>query len=131
MLAHEVVEIRPKLKHPHAKFARKIFRHRIVGDGFIVRLNVADCNLPVGLPDGDDPHAQAGENIVIVHIPHRATRGFLIDRSEEHTSELQSLMRISYAVFCLKKKTFNDTDLTIAYQHTTQPYQNPNTFVGT
>src|SRR3546814_14848339 len=30
--------------------------------------------------------------------PHRA------ERSEEHTSELQSLMRISYAVFCLKKK---------------------------
>src|SRR3546814_2851257 len=29
------------------------------------------------------------------------------DRSEEHTSELQSLMRISYAVFCLKKKTQN------------------------
>src|SRR3546814_7328949 len=28
-----------------------------------------------------------------------------IARSEEHTSELQSLMRISYAVFCLKKKT--------------------------
>src|SRR3546814_5043682 len=31
--------------------------------------------------------------------------GFLSRRSEEHTSELQSLMRISYAVFCLKKKT--------------------------
>src|SRR3546814_3685209 len=30
-------------------------------------------------------------------------------RSEEHTSELQSLMRISYAVFCLKKKTSNNT----------------------
>src|SRR3546814_7491416 len=29
----------------------------------------------------------------------------LFGRSEEHTSELQSLMRISYAVFCLKKKT--------------------------
>src|SRR3546814_360305 len=29
-------------------------------------------------------------------------------RSEEHTSELQSLMRISYAVFCLKKKKYND-----------------------
>src|SRR3546814_6290148 len=29
----------------------------------------------------------------------------LFDKSEEHTSELQSLMRISYAVFCLKKKT--------------------------
>src|SRR3546814_3328326 len=30
-----------------------------------------------------------------------------LDRSEEHTSELQSLMRISYAVFCLKKKIKN------------------------
>src|SRR3546814_4901783 len=30
------------------------------------------------------------------------------DRSEEHTSELQSLMRTSYAVFCLKKKTTTD-----------------------
>src|SRR3546814_4953842 len=31
------------------------------------------------------------------------------ERSEEHTSELQSLMRISYAVFCLKKKKKNNT----------------------
>src|SRR3546814_8483795 len=31
-------------------------------------------------------------------------------RSEEHTSELQSLMRISYAVFCLKKKNTQETD---------------------
>src|SRR3546814_2847454 len=31
-------------------------------------------------------------------------RFWIISRSEEHTSELQSLMRISYAVFCLKKK---------------------------
>src|SRR3546814_8080508 len=33
-----------------------------------------------------------------------AFRALFQDRSEEHTSELQSLMRISYAVFCLKKK---------------------------
>src|SRR3546814_5676683 len=32
---------------------------------------------------------------------------FNLSRSEEHTSELQSLMRISYAVFCLKKKQIN------------------------
>src|SRR3546814_5924914 len=38
-------------------------------------------------------------------------RSFL-ERSEEHTSELQSLMRISYAVFCLKKKTITPTHLT-------------------
>src|SRR3546814_4767854 len=35
------------------------------------------------------------EDVVCIHVP----------RSEEHTSELQSLMRISYAVFCLNKKT--------------------------
>src|SRR3546814_981030 len=33
-----------------------------------------------------------------------------LQRSEEHTSELQSLMRISYAVFCLKKKKTKNTD---------------------
>src|SRR3546814_5306473 len=37
---------------------------------------------------------------------HAGRRGLRV-RSEEHTSELQSLMRISYAVFCLKKKNYN------------------------
>src|SRR3546814_6312985 len=45
----------------------------------------------------------------IDQIPSRSTQmgrtGWLAKRSEEHTSELQSLMRTSYAVFCLKKKT--------------------------
>src|SRR3546814_10887199 len=40
---------------------------------------------------------------------------FYIWRSEEHTSELQSLMRISYAVFCLKKKTSNPIMNTLIY----------------
>src|SRR3546814_3226272 len=45
-------------------------------------------------------------------------------RSEEHTSELQSLMRISYAVFCLKKTTYNNSGRILAidalalYYHT-------------
>src|SRR3546814_6280608 len=38
-----------------------------------------------------------------VAVEHAGVVG--VERSEEHTSELQSLMRISYAVFCLKKKT--------------------------
>src|SRR3546814_1087704 len=42
-----------------------------------------------------------------------------IDRSEEHTSELQSLMRISYAVFCLQKKT--QTKLTTTRYSTQRP----------
>src|SRR3546814_5011368 len=37
----------------------------------------------------------------------RLMQAYAIGRSEEHTSELQSLMRISYAVFCLKKKIDN------------------------
>src|SRR3546814_5078987 len=40
-----------------------------------------------------------------------ATRSAAMPRSEEHTSELQSLMRSSYAVFCLKKKTTINTQL--------------------
>src|SRR3546814_3821449 len=40
-------------------------------------------------------------------------------RSEEHTSELQSLMRISYAVFCLKKKRSEQTTTHITSQNTT------------
>src|SRR3546814_5846420 len=39
----------------------------------------------------------------IAHYAHREGKAYEA-RSEEHTSELQSLMRISYAVFCLKKK---------------------------
>src|SRR3546814_10370982 len=39
-------------------------------------------------------------------------RGDIGERSEEHTSELPSLMRISYAVFCLKKKTHQITNKT-------------------
>src|SRR3546814_2326828 len=44
------------------------------------------------------------------------------DRSEEHTSELQSLMRISYAVFCLKKK--NKTSKSIAHTKPEYAYSN-------
>src|SRR3546814_7346761 len=39
-------------------------------------------------------------------------------RSEEHTSELQSLMRISYAVFCLKKKNLNKSNNTHTAHYT-------------
>src|SRR3546814_9406605 len=47
-----------------------------------------------------------GQVAAVVVVQERVTGGgVLLHRSEEHTSELQSLMRISYAVFCLKKKT--------------------------
>src|SRR3546814_1424995 len=44
-------------------------------------------------------------------------------RSEEHTSELQSLMRNSYAVFCLKKKKNNTQQTHISEQQIKQTYQ--------
>src|SRR3546814_9788607 len=46
-----------------------------------------------------DPHGAAHRPLEVRRHPHPPPH-----RSEEHTSELQSLMRISYAVFCLKKK---------------------------
>src|SRR3546814_3707767 len=48
----------------------------------------------------------------------------MLGRSEEHTSELQSLMRISYAVFCLKKKKTNSKSANIHYNST--EYQHTN-----
>src|SRR3546814_2552065 len=59
-------------------------------------------NLPQRLPARPEIAEQIGR-----HLAHLNLFRALCDavRSEEHTSELQSLMRISYAVFCLKKKT--------------------------
>src|SRR3546814_3317510 len=71
-----------------------------------------------GLHPGDEigkagalGHGRHGDRRVAVVGGNRAGRQEAAaadsNRSEEHTSELQSLMRISYAVFCLKKKTKN------------------------
>src|SRR3546814_3449971 len=71
---------------------------------------IAVCGKPdfVSL-DGSD---QSGRQIMMMVLVRTAVGFSKLDamffhlvRSEEHTSELQSLMRISYAVFCLKKKT--------------------------
>src|SRR3546814_6329791 len=68
---------------------------------------VASCDAPSGAPPApparraaDAPWSRCSR--ACSHAASLAARGSV--RSEEHTSELQSLMRISYAVFCLKKK---------------------------
>src|SRR3546814_4773526 len=76
-------------------------------------------SLPPGRPAGDRRNDERGRPVAALGrrggdrrgLHHRA-------RSEEHTSELQSLMRISYAVFCLKKK--NKELINPAHKHT--PY---------
>src|SRR3546814_8157013 len=53
------------------------------------------------------PQVDPGVGIYLDGVYISRTTGAVLDRSEEHTSALQSLMRISYAVFCLKKKINN------------------------
>src|SRR3546814_4889136 len=74
--------------------------------------------LRVGLACGDRVLADARGEVLqhgeVLHLLHGEDVGRVqVVRSEEHTSELQSLMRISYAVFCLKKKTDAITNQTI------------------
>src|SRR3546814_1951165 len=73
------------------------------------RMEPAD--LIAWIDDITSPTTAAGEDVVNYNpfdpIADQAIRRDVEFRSEEHTSELQSLMRISYAVFCLKKKKRN------------------------
>src|SRR3546814_2383155 len=55
--------------------------------------------------------------------PSWSIRSAAISRSEEHTSELQSLMRISYAVFCLKKKKRQEHIVAHKENHTKTHHQ--------
>src|SRR3546814_4600557 len=71
------------------------FRHRRHAERACKRQQVVNEDLVLGVR-GDI----ADEGAVDLHH----VDGECLQRSEEHTSELQSLMRISYAVFCLKKK---------------------------
>src|SRR3546814_10419262 len=92
----------------------------IVGTWRLVETEARD---PDGspLPDRYAPYGQRPMGIVTFTADGRMMAVLCDGRSEEHTSELQSLMRISYAVFCLKKKTkittTHDTTLRIL-QHT-------------
>src|SRR3546814_1903644 len=71
----------------------------------------ANCdNAAMGKKKPDKDKANGGGTVA---LNKRARHEYHLEerfRSEEHTSELQSLMSISYAVFCLKKKTLSDQD---------------------
>src|SRR3546814_14518428 len=77
----------------------RIFKDRVEPAlGIVVRIAVAGRVKP--------RQAETHPVIIIAEFDRAEPRAdFGLPRSEEHTSELQSLMRISYAVFCLKKKT--------------------------
>src|SRR3546814_10106678 len=67
-------------------------------EGEIIRLDAGRLTTPAGTLAGSALDMAAAVKNTVRHLDQP------LDRSEEHTSELQSLMRISYAVFCLKKK---------------------------
>src|SRR3546814_4106621 len=80
-------------------------------DEIVADVGIERAEIPAvaaALADGRPVAAVAGEAAEVepgVPAPAQLSASVLafIERSEEHTSELQSLMRISYAVFCLKK----------------------------
>src|SRR3546814_4728527 len=95
--------------------ARSDGGHRLYGHGHLMRLGFVRRARELGFmldeirallrlaEDRDRPCAEARE-VAAAHLTDIRTKIADLQRSEEHTSELQSLMRISYAVFCLKKK---------------------------
>src|SRR3546814_7686670 len=82
----------------HQPIAWRIFERDVDLLAIDLDMLVADLHLVLGPADGDLP----------------------LGRSEEHTSELQSLMRISYAVFCLKQ---NITSFLVPIQHNNHEIQ--------
>src|SRR3546814_9651375 len=94
--------------HQPAVHGAVVQRRRIGGDG-------VDALDQIGLV-----HGLLGSPVAL-HPRLLCVRGAQRRRSEEHTSELQSLMRISYAVFCLKKKNNHGAKRTLQNkeQHTT------------
>src|SRR3546814_5402552 len=79
--------------------------HSKVGVGFKLELALYRALIVIRMESGDEQ----GMLETLSKIENIAEKHTLDEtRSEEHTSELQSLMRISYAVFCLKKKKYTN-----------------------
>src|SRR3546814_10312112 len=97
---------------------------KLSGNGWKVRLMAGYLNIPLkrtslSIVDGDLEDESFALINPVRQVPVLRTREgrwlsespAILWRSEEHTSELKSLMRISYAVFCLKKQTANSNNI--------------------
>src|SRR3546814_6508147 len=109
------LEIRPRRFRGRGRRVRK-------GRRAVVRIGGPVVGARRSAGDGERQRADAGRGVRGVRQGDRARRQrparALFPRSEEHTSELQSLMRISYAVFCLKKNNKKTTTYDTSNTHT-------------
>src|SRR3546814_8558066 len=98
-----MLRLPPRSTRPDTLFPyTTLFRSIRVGVGVLVFLLFAGAFYLNAMGGGDVKLAGA---LALWFTPYETLKLIVImSRSEEHTSELQSLMRISYAVFCLKKK---------------------------
>src|SRR3546814_1126901 len=88
----------------------------LLAKGFKVRASGRNVEIARAMPWFDDVEFCTAD----IHAPDLDVGALTdgVERSEEHTSELQSLMRISYAVFCLKQKKNKHIDIDICLQQT-------------
>src|SRR3546814_5864478 len=94
---------------PYTTLFRSLFRAKsLVQGGGLAVSNREHREMVDALASGDVERAHAAH---WRHVERAKARLLAALRSEEHTSELQSLMRISYAVFCLKKKKIQSLHL--------------------
>src|SRR3546814_9477427 len=101
----QVVERREGNRHLFAERLERAIRHRLqprIGQDIEGETGEAIRRMVIKEAGGDQLAIGVGDRIEVE--PRNDRIDALQHRSEEHTSELQSLMRISYAVFCLKKK---------------------------
>src|SRR3546814_4075796 len=98
------------LRHGIARIDRKIQQRELE----LIWIDLDEGHLLRGL----HLHRDIGPDISGDQVAHSADQLSQVYRSEEHTSELQSLMRISYAVFCLKKKNTQQSIQTYHEQQT-------------
>src|SRR3546814_6972548 len=99
MILHPPRSTRTDTLFPYTTLFRSLFGGTLFEPGFSRKTTPGPPALDIDPDSGIEFVPAAPGHSVDDGVPPTAVR-----RSEEHTSELQSLMRISYAVFCLKKK---------------------------
>src|SRR3546814_9659963 len=100
MIARPPRSTRTDTLFPYTTLFRSALRRRRKRMSLFASLAALAAAAAALAPPADYRERPASDEIIYFILPDRFENG----RSEEHTSELQSLMRTSYAVFCLKKK---------------------------